>query len=224
MSTTIISRPTLAGVTVRRIFSGFSLMAFPALLVVNEVVDPAEGGTGRVMYEAATDHRAALLVAAATLILSALFNFPAIVAIVRQSRDRGARLANAGAFFAVLGAAGHVCIGLFYIISSALPGGDEQEMINFIERLNDSAALGLSVFPMILGFALGVLLLPWAAYRAGLIGIWGPIVTTIAFVVHGVLPSGLPLTGFAANVAVFAVFGFLGYRILTTSDREWVGA
>ena len=36
----------------------------------------------------------------------------------------------------VLGGFGHFAIGLFYVVALALPGGDEAEMVAFIERLN----------------------------------------------------------------------------------------
>jgi hypothetical protein len=226
MTTTNLAARNLAGVTIRRTFSGVALIMFPALLVLDELIDPTSGGTGAVMYEAATEHRGALLGAAAAMIISGLVMIPAVVAIVRQTRDRGARLANFGGVFGVLGATGHVCIGLFYVISAALQGGDKAQMIAFIDRLNDSAALGLSVMPMLVGFSLGVLLLSWAAFRAGLIAIWGPVVATLAVLQHLILPSDF--AGGHINtlglVGLTAVFGYLGSRALTMSDHAWAGA
>ena len=52
--------PTTPARRLRRCTSGAALVLFPALLVVEAPLDPASGGTGEVMYRAATEHAAAL--------------------------------------------------------------------------------------------------------------------------------------------------------------------
>ncbi|MGA8045394.1 MAG: hypothetical protein WCA30_03930 [Dermatophilaceae bacterium] len=213
----------LAGVTLRRWTCGTALILFPALLVVQALITP-EDGEGAAMYTAATEHRTALLASAALLIISGVLMAPAAVAITHQARSRGSALANWAAVTAVLGGIGHIAIGYFYVISSALAGGDRTEMVAFIERLNASPALGLFVFPFIMSFSLGVLLLTWAAHRAGLIGLWGPIVTTIAVLQHLALPPSVPgqeTINTLALISVTVVLGYLGTRVLRMSDTAW---
>jgi hypothetical protein len=110
------------------------------------------------------------------------------VGILHQARDRGAGLANLGAVFGVLGGFGHFGIALFYIVALALRGGDRTEMVAYIDRLNATPALAAIALPLILCFGLGVLTLAWAAWRAGLIGWWGPAVATCAVLVQEGLP------------------------------------
>lgn len=144
-----------------------------ATLVAQAILDPATGGSGEVMYAAATDQRGALLGSAALLIVSGVLTVPAAMAIMNQARDRGAWLADVGGGAAVLGGFGHVGIGLFYVLAAALAGGDRGEMVEYMERLNGSTALAVTALPLIACFAMGVLLLPWAAFRAGLCGLVG---------------------------------------------------
>src|SRR5690606_18950732 len=132
----------------RRYTSGAALVLFPALLVVQAPIDPATGGTGEVMYTAATEHRSALALSAALLFISGVLMIPAVTAILHQARDRGGALANVGAMLGVLGGLGHVSIAMFYLFAMALPGGDRAEMESYVERINESAAVGAVVFPL----------------------------------------------------------------------------
>lgn len=209
----------------RRYTAGAALILFPALLVPQAVIDPASGGAGEVMYAAATEHRGALLASALLLLVSGLLMAPAVVGILHQARDRGAALANLGAGLGVLGGFGHFGIALFYIVALALPGGDRAQMVAYIDRLNASPALGAVAFPLILCFGLGVLTLPWAAWRAGVFRVWGPTLATAAVLSHFALPPGLetPVVEVAALVALTVVFGYLGVRILRLTDAEWDG-
>lgn len=212
-----------AGVTLRRWTCGAALILFPALLVLQSLITP-EDGEGSAMYTAATEHRTALLASAALLIVSGILMAPAAVAITHQARSRGSALANFAAVAAVLGGVGHIAIGYFYILSSALRGGDRDEMVDYVDRFNASPALPLFVLPFIISFSLGVLLLPWAAHRAGLIGRWGPIITTIAVLGHLALPPDIPgqeAINTLALVMATVVFGYLGTRVLRMSDAAW---
>ena len=207
----------------RRITSGAALILFPAVLIPQAVVDPAEGGTGDVMYRAATEASTALTTSAVLLIVSGVLMAPAAAGVLHQARDRGATLADIGAVLAVLGGFGHFGIAMYYLVSLSLAGGDEAEMIGFIDRLNESAAIGAIAFPLILCFGLGVAVLPWAAWRAGAVGLWAPVVATAAVVVA----QGLPFTDDVVTLttigAITVVFGHLGLRVLRMTDAEWDG-
>jgi hypothetical protein len=216
---------SLAGVTLRRWTGGAALLTFAAVLVPQALIDPASGGSGATMFTAATEHRTALLTAAAMLVVSALLTVPASVAVLRQARDRGAALANVGATAAVLGGFGHLGIGFFYVLAAALPGGERAEMVAYVDRLNESTALAVLAFPLITCFAVGMLLLPWAAFRAGLIGWWGPAAGTVAVLLHVATPPEVADVVSPVSLALLAaVFGFLGARTLRMPDRAWVGS
>ena len=207
----------------RRIASGASLILFSAVLVPQALIDPAEGGTGEVMYRAATQHSTALTASAVLLIVSGVLMAPAAAGVLHQARDRGAGLADAGAALAVLGGFGHFGIALYYIVSLALAGGDQAEMIAFIDRLNQSAVLGAVAFPLIACFGLGAALLPWAAWRAGAVGLWAPVVATVAVLIGQALPFRNDVTVLASLTGLVLVFGSLGVRVLRMTDAEWDG-
>jgi hypothetical protein len=143
--------------------------------------------------------------------------------VLHQARDRGAGLANVGAALAVLGGFGHFGIALYYIVSLSLAGGDKAEMIAYVDRLNESAVLGAVAFPLILCFGLGVALLPWAAWRAGAVGLWAPAVATAAVLVGQALPVSNIVTVLASIAGLVVVFGYLGVRVLQMTDAEWDG-
>ena len=73
-----------------------------------------------------------------------------------QARDRGAVLANLAAVTAVLGGFGHAAIAMYTLFTLPLAGGERAAV----------------AFPLILCFALAVLTMAWAAWRAGHIGWW----------------------------------------------------
>lgn len=207
----------------RRLTAGAALILFPALLVPQALVDPAEGGTGEVMFRAASESGGALTTSAVLLLLSGVLMAPAAAGVLHQARDRGAALANAGAVLAVLGGFGHFGIAMFYIVSLSLPGGDRGEMVTFVDRLNESAVLGWTAFPLIMCFGLGVAILPWAAWRAGAVHWWAPAVATAAVLVAQGLPFSNDLIAVATVAALLAVFGHLGVRVLRMTDAEWDG-
>jgi hypothetical protein len=174
-----------------------------------------------VMFTAASNDAGVLLASAVLLMLSGILMVPAVGGLLHQARDRGAGLANLAAVLGVLGGFGHFGIGMFYLVALALPGGDRNEMVAYIERLNATPALGAIAFPLILCFALGVLAMAWAAWRAGLIGWWGPIGVTVVVVLHEVMPISIPSIEIAALGVLTVVFGYLGVRIARLSDAEW---
>jgi uncharacterized membrane protein YhaH (DUF805 family) len=216
--------PTTPARRLRRYTSGAALILFPALLVVEGPLDPASGGTGEVMYRAAAEHAAALTASAVLLLVSGILMAPAAAAVLRQARDRGSALANIGAVLAVLGGFGHAGIAIFYLFSLGLAGGDRAEMVAYVDRVNESAALGFVAFPLILCFGLGVGVLAWAAWRSGSIGWWGPVVATVVVLAHVALPIDNAVIELAGLGALAVVFGWLGVRVLRMTDAEWEGA
>jgi hypothetical protein len=208
---------------IRRITAGAGLLLFPALLVPQAIVDPAAGGTGEVMLRAATESAGALTLSAVLLVVSGVLMVPAVAGVLHQARDRGAGLANAGAVLAVLGGFGHFGIAMFYLVSLPLAGGDPDEMVAYIDRLNESAAVGAIAFPLILCFGLGVAVLPWGAWRAGAVHWWVPALATAVFVAHTVLPADVPGVAVGALAALAVAYAALGLQVLRMTDAEWDG-
>lgn len=222
MSSTGMSSTTTAR-RLRRVTAGASLIAFPAILIPQALIDPAAGGTGEVMFRAASESAGALTASALLLLVSGILMAPAAAGVLHQARDRGAGLANAGSVLAVLGGFGHFGIAMFYFVALSLPGGNRAEMVAYIDRLNESSVLGFVAFPLILCFGLGAAVLPWAAWRAGAAPMWAPLVATAVVLSHFVLPESVLAVEVAGLVALSAVFGYLGVRVLQMTDAEWDG-
>jgi hypothetical protein len=219
---TMTARPTTAR-RLRRYTAGAALILFPALLVPQAIIDPTGHGSGEDIVTAATEHAGPMIASAILLLLSGILMAPAVAGVLHQARDRGAALANAGAVLAVLGGFGHAGIAFFYILGSATADGDRGEMVAYIDRLNASPVLGFVAFPLILCFALGVLVLPWAAWRAGAVHWWVPGLATVAVLVEEGLPFGSPAVSIGTLTAVTVAFVAMGLRVLRMTDAEWDG-
>jgi hypothetical protein len=202
---------------IRRVTAGIGLLGFCAVLVPQDLLDPA----GNTFYDAAMSSPELLGVSALALLVSALLTVPAICGILHQARDCGATLAHLGALFTLLGAMGHMGLASIGLITRSLAGGDPAQMRAFEERLNADPALAIP-FVLLTSFGIGITLLAFAAWRAGLIGWWGPAIVTAVVVAHTVLPDGQPpVITLTALTLIAIVFGRLGIRTLALSDNDW---
>jgi hypothetical protein len=203
---------------VRRVASGLSLVGFSTLLVVQGPLDATEDAG---FYDAAMRHPGSMTASALILLASAALNVPAIGAIIHQARDRGSLLAQLGGLFTLLGALGHMGLATVYLVMRSLAGGDPAQMRAFEDRLNSDPAL-VVFFVLLTSFGVGLALLAWAAWRAGLIGWWGPVLITAVVILHNVLPDDPPaVVQLGAVGAIAVVFGWLGIRTLRLSDTDW---
>jgi hypothetical protein len=208
----------------RRHTMGAALILFPALLVVQATLDPGDGDTGEAAYAAASHHAESLTASAILLLISGILMAPAVAGILHQARDRGAALANLAAVAAVLGGFGHAAIAMYTLFTLPLAGGDRAQMAAYVERINASPVINAVAFPLILCFALAVLTMAWAAWRAGLIGWWGPAVVTTLVLLHELLPDPPSAVDVVSMVILTVVFGNLGLRILRMTDVQWSGS
>jgi hypothetical protein len=206
----------------RRLTAGVSLVGFSALLVVDEVVDSSPS-TPEDFYRAAVAAPAQLYASAALLLVSAALTVPAAYGIVHQARRRGAVLAHLGGGFALLGALGHTAIATLYVAMMALGGGDRGQMLAYAGRLLDGTPAATLLLPCVGSFSVGMALLSWAAWRAGLTGLWGPVLVTLA-ALSAWIPSDLDAVGYAAIGALAVVTGAIGVRTLRLADGDWDAA
>jgi hypothetical protein len=204
---------------IRRMTAGLCLIGFPALLIPQAIVDPTDSST---FQDAAVRHPDALFISGLLLLGSALLTFPAIGGILHQARDRGALLADIGAVFAALGALGHAVLSMIYLLMRSTAGGDPAAMLAFEERFDADDALTAVGLVLLVSFGVGLALLAWAAWRSGIVGLWGPVLITAVVLAHNVLPENLPaLVSVVAIGVITAVFGWIGVRTIGLSDDEW---
>jgi len=204
---------------IRRVATGVGLIGFSVLLVPEEIVDPTGSST---FQEAAAQHPDGLYAAALLLLTSAVLTFPAICGILHQARDRGALVANIAAVFTALGALGHAALGAINLVMRALAGGDVTAMRAVEERFSSDVPVGVVGLTLLMSFGVGISLLAWAAWRAGIIGLWGPVLVTGVVVAHNVLPEHVPgAVSIIALGLITAVFGRLGVRTIMLADAAW---
>lgn len=203
---------------IRRITAGAGLAGFTLLLVPQTLIDPMTGS----FLDAAIADPGGLLISALLLLGSALLTFPAIGGILHQARDRGALLADLGALFAALGALGHAALAAMSLLFRSLAGGDPAQMLAFEERMTGDPALGAVGLVLLLSFGIGLALSAWAAARAGLIGLWAPVLVTIVVLAHNLVPADPSAVVDAAALGLVAVvFGWLGVRVIALPDAGW---
>lgn len=218
-----MTAPSSPARRLRRYAAGAALCTFPLLLVVQEFTNPLTEGTGADFYDVTSASNGALVPSMLLLMISAALVALAASGVLHQARDRGAALANTGAALLVLGGLALFAEGVIFLIASALPGGDPAEMAAYFDRMTESSLVGVVWITLTLSFALGVAVLPWAAWRAGAVHWWVPALVTVAVVVE----YGLPFHSTPIEVVVFAAwtaaFGAIGLRVLRMTDEEWDG-
>jgi hypothetical protein len=208
----------------RRYAAGTALLAFPLVLITQEFTNPLGAGDGADFFDVAGgDSRGALVTSMLLMMLAGALMAPAASGVLHQARDRGAALANAGSVFLVLGGLALFAEGVVWLTATALPGGDPAEMAAYFDRLTESWLTGVIWLTLSLCFALGLAVLPWAAWRAGAVHWWVPTLATVAVLAE----FGLPFRSTASEIAVFAAlaaaYGAIGLRVLRMTDAEWTG-
>jgi hypothetical protein len=106
-----------------------------------------------------------------------------VLGAARVVRGRGRRLAWAAALFGVMGALGHVAYATFSLLTIRIVDAapDRGAAIETLEAINNDAAIGLLVMPLIVAYGFSVLLLPLAFHRRHLVPLWVMGVAGMAF-------------------------------------------
>lgn len=197
---------------------GISLIAAPALLLGSEL---AYRGTSKpaALVADAVDDRAGIIVAMVLLLASSVFVVPAAATVLHLARDRGRYLARAGVVFGTLGALGHAAYAGFTVIQLATAGGDRTAMTQLLERANSSAVVA-PVAVCIESFAVGVVFLAFAAWRAGVVGRYAPAAIAGAFLLEAA-NAGSAAAGAVKEALALIALGSVGVVVIRMSDRAW---
>lgn len=209
-----ISRPT----DFRRKAAGIGVIGSFAALVAQDVVEPENSGNPAEMLRLASDHGGEFFAAALLLLVSTILLVPGIYGLVHLVRERGVKLAHIGGVFAVLGALGHMAYVTYALFVLEMADGDRAQMVALLERMDSGGAA--VVFPLILSFAVALLLLAVALYRAGYMPRWG-LVAVIAAVLIDVAAPGGAVVGLAKQLLAGAAFAPVGLQMLRMSNAEW---
>lgn len=207
----------------RRWVAGISLIGFAVMLVAQDLVGPHTPDEAAGQYAVVAADRAGTVASSVFLLVSSILLVPAVFGILHLVRERGVTLGHIGGALAILGALGHVAVMTYQLaLVEMTNAGDREAMVALIDRMDSSPVVGAIVFPMILAFALGLLLLSLALWRARIVQGWAAALVIGAVAIDIGAPDGVPTTiSIAKQLLAFAAFAYVGLRVLRMSDTEW---
>ena len=207
----------------RQRVAGISLIGFGATLVAQDLVGARTPSEAAGQYAAVAAERGGTVASSLFLLVSSILLVPMVFGILHLVRERGVTLAHIGGGLAILGALGHVAVMTYQLALVEMTRvGDREAMIALIDRLSNSTTVGLVVFPMILAFALGLLLLSIALWRARVVQGWAAVLVLVAVAIDIGAPDGAPTAvSIAKQLLAFAAFAYVGLRVLRMGDAEW---
>jgi hypothetical protein len=179
------------------------------LIVAGVFLDPDIDASGRELAEEYAANEGVTQLSALSFHFAFIMWAPLVFALVGLVRGRGAWLANVAAILAVLGATtlpGFLLVDFYDIAIYDTVGGDTWEEINDrIEELPGATVLFITGF---LGHMLCLPVAVFAAWRAGLMPLWTPIVVAISIVLAQALKpigSGLLILALAMIALSYAL-------------------
>lgn len=207
----------------RRRVAGISLIGFAAMIVAQDLVGARTPSDAAGQYAAVAAERGGTIASSIFLLVSSILLVPAVFGILHLVRERGVTLAHVGGALAIVGALGHVAVMTYQLaLVEMTRAGDRDAMVVLIDRLSNSATVGVIVFPMILAFALGLLTLSVALWRARVVQGWAAALVLLAVILDVGAPEGAPgWISITKQLLAFAAFAYVGLRVLRMSDAEW---
>lgn len=202
----------------RRTATAVCLVIWPASMLAAAVVQPEIGGQAADVYDAAATQAGRIAASAAIGGPGVLVWIVAVAGVVHLVRTRGAALANAGGVLALLGAVAHVIITTLFLVLLAVPqDGHRAELLPVIDRI--SGGVFPVTMPLLMLGALGVVLLAFALWRAGLAPLATPVLVTAAL-----SSEFVPLPGIAGDIVLWVLVGAglapAALRVLRRDDAQ----
>ena len=208
----------------RRVVAGLCLVAAPLLFAAAEILTPQPSGSAAAQLAAFAPHRNQLLAGALCGLASSMLFVPALFGLLHQIRDRGVVYAHVAAAMIIYGLVTGAALGginvMFWVMTK--PGMNRGAMVTLFNGLeHGSAALGA---PLLAGhylFALGIVLLGIAAWRARLVPRWAAILVALFPVADVALSPAGDISSLVSDAIGIAGFAALGLHLLVMPDGEW---
>ena len=190
-------------------FRRAAVVAAPALsallIVAGFFLDPAIDESGRELAEEYAAHPGREQVSALAFHFAfALLAIPAVALIVAV-RGRGAWLANLAGFFAVLGMTtlpGFLLTDFYDIAIYGELGGEAWDAVT--DRIEELPGATIMFLTAVVGFTLALPVALFAAWRAGLVAWWAPVLLLVGPVCAQAIPGGFGLLVWAATLVVLS--------------------
>lgn len=157
----------------------------------------------------AADHPGLLWLAAVLQLVVALLLVAGLLAPLTLVAGRGAALIRWGVALAGLGSMSFAHDSAYSLFLLATRAGDRVAMTDLVTRL-DSAAAPVEL-PLLLCFAVSLLVLGGGALRAGLLPGWAYALVVVAFLLQ--LAPPFPFAGVVQNLVAAVAFGVLASRL-----------
>jgi hypothetical protein len=216
----------------RRTLGGICLIAAPLLFAFVEITAPPSGDSPAAMIANGVRYHDRLALYAYLGLFAGILFIAAIIAALHVVRTTGVVLGHAGAILAMVGNA-ISGIGLFglqlAIYMMTVPGVDPKAATAIIERsFQDPVGLSIPLSHDL--FAAGMVLLGVAVWRSGFGYRWAGLVAAAGIVVDvagGMLgldatPVGAAILSAVSDTGFVLGFAAIGWKVLTTSDTDWV--
>lgn len=195
--------------TSRRTVCALALPAFPLALLVGSLIAPTDSTDNATQLVAAAHHGDRWGAAAFCELLAAVLLPFAVAGVVQVVRERGATLANVGGVLGVLGTIGMAAIGFRHVFIYGMAGVDQAQALHALDRVDDFFGPPVLLTMFCAPFAL--IVLAFAASRAGLVARWVPA-AAILFFVSDMLP--IPGAEELQGVLGIGTFGLIAYVLL----------
>jgi hypothetical protein len=218
--TTGARRPGRDTTALRRITVGTALIAAPALLTLGMLTSPGEGQD--LSYDI-VGNETLTQVSALALHYSWLVFVPAVIGMMRLTRDRTPLLSALGGGAAILGLinlSGLMVGDFFYLVTVRDRGPEAAEAL--ADDIDGTTSMQLLwTLPSFLAL-FGLVAIAVALWRAKVAAWWVPAGVLAGFALFMVLvPVAPPVGGAVGPVVLLAVFGTVGVRVLRTGDDAW---
>jgi hypothetical protein len=206
-----------------RTVTAAALAGSAVLVGVGGLIGPSNDGQAAGLYASASTAPGRMTAEAIVLTISSILLVVGVIGAARLVRGRGRRIAWASALFGVMGALGHVAYATFTLVTIKIVDAapDRETAIQTLDAINNDAAIGLLVMPLIVAYGLSVILLPIAFYRRRLVPLWVVGLAGMAFVLEVVAPGGILAVAGVKYALAAAAATALAWRIARLSNTEW---
>jgi hypothetical protein len=209
----------------RRVVAGLCLVAAPLLFAVAEVITPQPSGSAAAQLASFAQHRDQLVVGVLCGLASCICFVPALFGLLHRIRHRGVVYAHVAAALIIYGLVTQAALFginvMFWVMTK--PGMNHAAMVNLLNGLEQHGS-AIAAAPLLAGhylFAIGVVLLGVAVWRARLAPRWAGILVALWPVADVALSSVGDTASLASDAIGIAGFAALSWRLLTTPDASW---
>jgi hypothetical protein len=208
----------------RKMVAGACMILAPLVLLVAAVVHPDGKTDEAAQLSVIADHLDAWYAAHLLVLAAIVLAVPAVLGLMHMLREREVAFGHIGGGLGLVGLLalkGIVAIEGFvgWQMGAA---GDRGAMVALMERINDTAGIVIPFFVVSFAFALGMICLAVALYRARAVQSWMALFVTVGAVAIAVAgPTALGWLMIVGAAFLLVGLGSVGRMVLTESDEDW---